>query len=94
MIRRPPRSTLDRSSAASDVYKRQVQMLCYGTLAGGFLTDAWLGKPDPGFEFENRSLIKYRLIIDEFGTWDTFQELLRPLQSLSLIHISETTRPY
>ena len=26
MIRRPPRSTLDRSSAASDVYKRQVAM--------------------------------------------------------------------
>src|SRR5678810_907093 len=25
MIRRPPRSTLDRSSAASDVYKRQNQ---------------------------------------------------------------------
>ena len=25
MIRRPPRSTLDRSSAASDVYKRQVK---------------------------------------------------------------------
>ena len=29
MIRRPPRSTLDRSSAASDVYKRQ------GVLPGG-----------------------------------------------------------
>ena len=27
MIRRPPRSTLDRSSAASDVYKRQVHEL-------------------------------------------------------------------
>ena len=26
MIRRPPRSTLDRSSAASDVYKRQVTL--------------------------------------------------------------------
>ena len=25
MIRRPPRSTLDRSSAASDVYKRQAK---------------------------------------------------------------------
>ena len=25
MIRRPPRSTLDRSSAASDVYKRQMR---------------------------------------------------------------------
>ena len=27
MIRRPPRSTLDRSSAASDVYKRQGEEL-------------------------------------------------------------------
>src|SRR5678809_1334792 len=27
MIRRPPRSTLDRSSAASDVYKRQVYIV-------------------------------------------------------------------
>ena len=27
MIRRPPRSTLDRSSAASDVYKRQHDLL-------------------------------------------------------------------
>ena len=26
MIRRPPRSTLDRSSAASDVYKRQLRI--------------------------------------------------------------------
>src|SRR5678809_1676050 len=26
MIRRPPRSTLDRSSAASDVYKRQEEL--------------------------------------------------------------------
>ena len=30
MIRRPPRSTLDRSSAASDVYKRQGLTYVYG----------------------------------------------------------------
>ena len=30
MIRRPPRSTLDRSSAASDVYKRQIQNPPFG----------------------------------------------------------------
>ena len=30
MIRRPPRSTLDRSSAASDVYKRQEWILAAG----------------------------------------------------------------
>ena len=28
MIGRPPRSTLDRSSAASDVYKRQILIYC------------------------------------------------------------------
>src|SRR5664279_5868893 len=28
MIRRPPRSTLSSSSAASDVYKRQLQVFC------------------------------------------------------------------
>eukprot|EP00657_Telonema_sp_P-1_P001499 TRINITY_DN1398_c0_g1_i14.p1 TRINITY_DN1398_c0_g1~~TRINITY_DN1398_c0_g1_i14.p1 ORF type:complete len:153 (-),score=36.97 TRINITY_DN1398_c0_g1_i14:186-644(-) len=36
MIRRPPRSTQSRSSAASDVYKRQVNTL--SNLAGGLLT--------------------------------------------------------
>ena len=30
MIRRPPRSTLDRSSAASDVYKRQAGDIIVG----------------------------------------------------------------
>ena len=36
MIRRPPRSTLDRSSAASDVYKRQllVEAVLGGDLGG------------------------------------------------------------
>src|SRR5678815_2370553 len=33
MIRRPPRSTLDRSSAASDVYKRQL-FICGGAFVG------------------------------------------------------------
>ena len=41
MIRRPPRSTLDRSSAASDVYKRQdeavhVALGVRGGAAAGF----------------------------------------------------------
>ena len=37
MIRRPPRSTLDRSSAASDVYKRQDLVL--------IVTDTGIGIP-------------------------------------------------
>src|SRR5678810_411428 len=38
MIRRPPRSTLDRSSAASDVYKRQVPGLGTSFGRGGATT--------------------------------------------------------
>lgn len=63
-----------------------IQLLCYGTIAGGFLTEAWRGKPDPGYAFENRSLIKYRLIIDEFGGWDLFQDLLEVLNGIAGRH--------
>jgi aryl-alcohol dehydrogenase-like predicted oxidoreductase len=62
--------------------QNDVRILCYGVLAGGFLTDHWLGKPDPGFEFQNRSLIKYRLIIEDFGGWDLFQSLLLTLNGI------------
>ncbi|MDD9715179.1 aldo/keto reductase [Dinoroseobacter sp. PD6] len=65
---------------------QDMQLLCYGTLAGGFLTEHWLGAPDPGFAFANRSLVKYRLIIDEFGPWDRFQSLLRTLKAIGDKH--------
>jgi aryl-alcohol dehydrogenase-like predicted oxidoreductase len=64
----------------------RVAILAYGALAGGFLTDAWLGQPDPGHRFANRSLIKYRLIIDEFGGWDLFQALLAALRQIADRH--------
>src|SRR5262245_37155751 len=38
-------------------------ILCYGTVAGGFLSDHWLGKAEPREPLENRSLTKYKLII-------------------------------
>ena len=82
-------SLLDRRPAgrlAAWAAARNMQFLCYGTLAGGFLTDAWLGRPDPGFAFENRSLVKYRLIIDEFGPWDLFQTLLETLRAVADRH--------
>ncbi|WP_300060652.1 aldo/keto reductase [uncultured Roseobacter sp.] len=82
-------SVLDRRPAAGLAGwagANDMQLLCYGTLAGGFLTKAWLGEPDPGFAFENRSLVKYRLIIDEFGPWERFQELLRTLQEIGDKH--------
>ena len=59
--------------------RRGIGLLCYGTVAGGFLSDAWLGRPEPDAP-ENRSLAKYRLIIEDFGGWVLFQTLLRTLR--------------
>jgi aryl-alcohol dehydrogenase-like predicted oxidoreductase len=62
------------------------KLLCYGTLAGGFLTDAWLGRPEPAGPIANRSLVKYKLIIDDFGGWALFQRLLQTLRRIADRH--------
>ena len=66
--------------------QRGVQLLCYGTLAGGFFSERWLGAPEPGAELRNRSLIKYKLVIDDFGGWSAFQHLLRALKAIADKH--------
>jgi aryl-alcohol dehydrogenase-like predicted oxidoreductase len=65
---------------------RNISLLCYGTVSGGFLSERWLGKPAPPADLANRSLVKYKLIIDDFGGWDLFQELLRVLQRIADKH--------
>jgi aryl-alcohol dehydrogenase-like predicted oxidoreductase len=60
-----------------------VWLFCYGTVAGGFLGDRWLGAAEPNDTLENRSLIKYRLIIDDLGGWDWFQDLLTTLRGIA-----------
>ena len=66
--------------------EKRMGLLCYGTLAGGFLSEAWLGKPEPQDGLTNRSLIKYKLIIDEFGGWKLFQRLLGTLDRIARKH--------
>lgn len=63
-----------------------VQLLCYGGLAGGFLSDRYRDQPAPAEQLDNRSLVKYRLIIEEFGGWDGFQRLLRALHEVATRH--------
>jgi aryl-alcohol dehydrogenase-like predicted oxidoreductase len=65
---------------------RGVGLLCYGALAGGFLSNRYLGSAAPSPPLENRSLVKYRLIIDEFGGWDRFQNLLTGLNAVATRH--------
>ena len=84
--------------------QHDIKLLCYGTIAGGFLTERYLGAIEPHEPLENRSLTKYKLVIDEFGGWDLFQELLVCLKAAadkhegghcrsgSQIHLAKTTR--
>jgi len=62
--------------------KENFSFLCYGSVAGGFLSDKYLDVAEPKEPLENRSLTKYKLIIDEFGTWDLFQQLLACLAGI------------
>ena len=69
MIRRPPRSTQSRSSAASDVYKRQEE-----------------GRPALRRARDREGL--------SHGPAARVHHLRAEERALSLIHISEPTRPY
>lgn len=81
----------DRPSLAMLEYCRahHIALLCYGTVCGGFLSERWLGKPDPGASFSNRSLVKYKLVIDDFGGWQLFQELLAVLSGIAKRHTAD-----
>ena len=82
-------SVLDRRPAvamASLCAPHGIGMLCYGALAGGFLSERYVGVEAPASPLENRSLVKYRLIIDEFGGWRSFQRMLSALEAIASRH--------
>jgi len=62
-----------------------IRLLAYGSLAGGLLTDRYLGRATPR-EAKNRSLVKYLLIVEEFGGWELFQELLAAMRQVADKH--------
>jgi aryl-alcohol dehydrogenase-like predicted oxidoreductase len=66
--------------------RTEMKLLCYGTLAGGFLSERWLGRPEPVEPQPNRSLVKYKLIIEDWGGWALFQELLAALDKIGRKH--------
>lgn len=61
-----------------------LKMLCYGGLAGGLLTEKYLSKSIPNIHEikQNRSLVKYLLIIEDLGGYDKFQAILQELAIL------------
>ena len=63
-----------------------IRLLCYGTVAGGFLSERWRGVPEPAAPLPNRSLVKYKLIIDDVGGWAYLQRLLDVLADVAARH--------
>ena len=67
--------------------ERGVKILAFGTLAGGFLTERWLGKPEPDIDsLSTWSQMKYKRYIDEAGGWAPLQNLLQTLQQTADRH--------
>eukprot|EP00658_Telonema_sp_P-2_P071348 TRINITY_DN60618_c0_g1_i1.p2 TRINITY_DN60618_c0_g1~~TRINITY_DN60618_c0_g1_i1.p2 ORF type:complete len:120 (-),score=30.63 TRINITY_DN60618_c0_g1_i1:99-458(-) len=93
MIRRPPRSTLSSSSAASDVYKRQAMEKSVNT---EILEE--VGNPGRGDVSRLRDLVNTAGADPNFcseasGGWDPLMlACFHGHLDLSLIHISEPTR--
>lgn len=68
-------------------HENDVQLLAYGTLCGGLLSERYLGQPEPQTgELNTASLRKYKNIIDAWGGWNLFQQLLSTLKPMSQKH--------
>ena len=62
-------------------------LFTYGTLLGGLLSKRYLNRPEPGStELTTVSLRKYKQMIDAWGGWALFQELLRAANQVAERH--------
>ena len=64
-----------------------IGLLAFGTLAGGFLTERWVGQPEPAIEnLDTWSQMKYKRFINVAGGWEPFQGLLNAIQEVARKH--------
>jgi aryl-alcohol dehydrogenase-like predicted oxidoreductase len=64
-----------------------ITLLTYGTVLGGLLSETYLGRPEPHrSELDTASLQKYKRMIDVWGGWALFQELLAALKRIADKH--------
>jgi len=67
--------------------KHNIKLLTYGTLLGGFLSEKYIGGPEPvRSDLNTLSLQKYKNMIDAWGGWNLFQELLVILDNIAKKH--------
>ncbi|CAF3114891.1 unnamed protein product [Rotaria sp. Silwood2] len=64
--------------------QNNIKLFTYGTVCGGLLSDKYLGKAEPRSEdLTTVSLKKYKNMVDKWGGWQLFQELLTVLKQIA-----------
>lgn len=65
--------------------EHNISILAYGSICGGLLSDRYLGRTQPPSiaELNTPSLRKYRKMIEAWGGWNLFQELLSTLNGIA-----------
>jgi len=67
--------------------KHGIKIITYGTLLGGFFSEKYLNTDEPTrADLTTASLQKYKNMIDMWGGWQLFQELLEALNNISQKH--------
>ncbi|MCP6759286.1 MAG: aldo/keto reductase [Fischerella sp. CENA71] len=67
--------------------EHDIKLFTYGTVCGGLLSEKYLGQAEPGlFQLSTASLRKYKNMIDAWGGWKLFQELLFTLKQIADKH--------
>lgn len=83
-------SLLDQRAAHAMVpycLEHGVQLLAYGTLAGGWLTERWLGAPEPDWQrLPTWSLMKYGRFLRIAGGWSALQRVLKANAAVAARH--------
>lgn len=83
-------SLLDRRAAgamAAYCAEKGIGLLAFGTLAGGFLTERWLGAAEPDWErLDTWSQMKYGRFVRAAGGWTALQRVLRAVKAVAGRH--------
>src|SRR5262249_1599078 len=59
----------------------------YGAVCGGLLSERYLDKPEPRpIDLDTASLRKYKQMVDAWGGWDLFQDLLHATKRVADRH--------
>ncbi len=67
--------------------EHNISLLAYGSICGGLVSERYLGRTEPStVELDTLSLRKYKKMIDAWGGWNLFQDLLLTLKKIAKKH--------